>query len=99
MSNLEVVATQVLEGGHTVLYLRNTNSSVPLVLGEKSTAQLQKMIEAADPETDTDPAALASSIAALHAHRAKVVRDIAEKEKHHEALAAATATSSKSAKR
>lgn len=57
------------------------------------------MIEAADPETDADPAVLASSIAALHAHRAKVVRDIAEKEKHHEALAAAIETTSKSTKR
>ena len=99
MANLEVVATQVLEGGHTILYLRNTDSSEPLLVGAKTGLELRAMIEAADPETDTDPAALASSITALHAHRAKVVRDIAEKEKHHEALAAATATSSKSAKR
>ena len=50
------------------------------------------MIEAADPETDADPAAVVNAINALHTHRAKVVQDISAKEKHREGLATAIET-------
>ena len=82
---LEVVLTQTLAGGHTLIYLRNTDSAEPLAQLPDRPSELLARIADADPN-DVDTADLVAVNHALHAHRLKVAREIAAKETHHEAL-------------
>ena len=86
---LQIVATQTLPGGHTVIYFRNTESTEPVVMGDAPGVTLARL--ASDPKDlePLDAAELAAVNNALHAHRAKVVRDVAAKEEHNAALGVA----------
>ena len=88
--SLEVVLTQTLAGGHTLVYLRNTEAAEPPAQLAEHASELVARIEAADP-SEVSTADLVAVNHALHAHRAKVVREIAAKEQHHEALVSAVA--------
>ena len=82
---LEVVLTQTLAGGHTLVYLRNTESAEPPAQLAETAAELVARIEKAD-ASEVDTAVLVETNHALHAHRRKIAREVAAKEEHHAAL-------------
>lgn len=94
---LEVVLTQTLPGGHTLVYLRNTDAETPPIQLADRPDELVKRIEEADADL-VDTAQLVAINHALHAHRHKIVLEIAAKEAHHATLAASLEQSTLSAK-